>query len=106
MSYPKKYIPAKYNKDVYQAFLEGNPVKTVLAKCEHKKATGQLWDDLGFTINTPLGGYLGKYKGIDFRAYVLVCARSSGFKPKKSSNADISDGDKVLINTFVKLLYG
>ena len=85
---------------------EINPVKTVLAEWELKMAKN-MHDDHGFTINTPLFGYAGAYKGIDFRAIVLVCARShNGFKPKNSSNDDLTAGDKVLINTFMKVLYG
>jgi hypothetical protein len=110
MSCPTKYIPAEYNEDVYQAFLEGNPVKMVLAECKLKKATGLLWDDLGFTINTPLFGYAGAYKGVDFRAIVLVCARSrhAAFKPENPNvrNQDITDNEKELINAIMNIFYG
>ena len=110
MSCPREYIPPEYNEDVYQAFLEGNPVEMVLKECEHKKTTGQIWDDLGFSIKTPLGGYLGAYKGIDFRAIVLVCARSrhKSFKPMnpKEVYPDITDNEKKLINAIMNILYG
>ena len=95
--------------DVYQAFLEGDPVRVVLEECEYKK-TNDLSDAYGFTIYTPVGQYLGQHNGIDFRAIVLVCARNcnNSFKPKEpaESNLDITDNEKELINAIMNLLYG
>jgi hypothetical protein len=107
---PNPWIPKlddsnDLNHPVYQAFLNQNPLATLDAENE-KRRIGNLWDDLGFNINTPLldGNHFKRFRGVEWRAIVVVLARNRVSGVPAIPNpplADLTGDQKLRINNFV-----